>query len=283
MARPQRPPHVDERTAHEIELARYQERRTRILLWVFIGMMPGGCLCPVSMLWMVNNQTLGIALMIAMILLPLVGLGGMLLMLSDRSRYRRALAIAEQAGNMGFGYAYRPRKKELELVRAFALFQSADVDDAYNCIAGEIAGYQLTVMEYNFQIGYGKYAAAYKQVVAVVHGAGAGLPRFTMQPFGWLEKLVALVGSSAIPIPQRPEFGKRFQLHCRKPDAILPLFTPQVVEMCMQDKRQMLSANGEEFLYGLRNTGGKPDQLPDLAATAVRFVAAMPPTADGQA
>ena len=81
------------------------------LFYFFLLLIPLGCVIPCILFGYLPQGTPGTACAIAGLGLPFVGLGGMLLMLGDRSRYGRSLGLAEQADRMGFGFIEKPTEE----------------------------------------------------------------------------------------------------------------------------------------------------------------------------
>jgi hypothetical protein len=109
----------------EIEGLRRKRKRVLLLLVLFIVLMPVGCVGPFT-LFSVAPKSFQTPLFIAAGVLPLVGLAGTLLMLGDRSKASRSLALAEKAQQMGLGFVERPKPDEYRWLEKTESYGAAD-------------------------------------------------------------------------------------------------------------------------------------------------------------
>jgi hypothetical protein len=244
---------------------RRRRRRARTLLLVFLALMPVGCVGPLSLFTLVPEGKAQTVLVVAALLLPFVGLGGALLMWGDRSKYTRALALAEQAEQLGLRFTEKPGKEEWEWLRALRTYGHADEHaGARNLLAGTMAGSGVTVMDYTFVIGFGKGRDICDQTVFALDSAAAGVPNFFLGPRGWLDKLARLFGGGGIEIPGEPEFAKRFVLAGDDEEAIRRCLTPTVIQMCLRQPDRTVEVREGSVVVQRYKKLAAPDQYPEV-------------------
>jgi hypothetical protein len=224
---------------NESTIAALRQRRGRLRLWlfIFIALMPVGCIGPFGLLMVVPDGTPKTVLGILMLGLPFVGLGGMLLMLGDQSKAKRALALAEQAEEMGLLFTEKPKKGEYDWVRELKMYGNADDRArASNQLTGDNSGIDVTILDYSYVVGIGKYAQVYSQTLFVLHDVAQGLPDFILYPRGWLEALSALFGDRLIELRDHPGFSKRFAVQGDDAEAIRECLGEAAVQLCERYK-----------------------------------------------
>jgi hypothetical protein len=227
---------------NEVVIATLRRRRRRARTWffIFIALIPLGCVGPIGLLRFVPEGATT-PLMIAALFLPFVGLGGMLLMLFDRGRYSRALAAAEQAQRMGLRYIEKPAAPAYARVQALQTFNDADAQvGAVNLLTGDADQLPLTIVDFAFAVGYGKGKAVYDQTVFLVEEAVAGVPDFVLYPRSWRDKLSKLLGDRFLEVPGQAAFNRQFAL--RGTEEAVAFFNPQVVQLCLAEKDMTLEA-----------------------------------------
>jgi hypothetical protein len=266
-----------EGNAAALEAVRRRYRRTVFLFYFFIALMPLGCVGPCGLAMVIPNETARAVFGMTGLLLPFVGLGGMLLMLGDRSRYKRSLTVAEQADRMGLSFTEVPAKAEYARLRQLPVFDEATKDDARNLVTGQLGGVALLAADYSYAIGTGRYANASTQTVLALPGAAEGLPRFLLVPRRWTDRLAKLLGGRAIELPGRPEFNKQFTLGGLNAAAIAACFTQEAVQLCLEGK-DLTAQTGEGMLVVHReNQFVDPAEYERLAAWAARLARALRP------
>src|SRR5262249_50082037 len=122
------------------------------------------------------------------LVLPLVGIAGVLLMLGDRSNYKRSLALAKQADAMGFEFIEWPTREQYDRFGRLYLFRWHGGDPARNMLVRRDEGVKVTVLDFNSAVEATQTKRAYVQTVFVVSLDDTDLPPFVLNPHGWLTK-----------------------------------------------------------------------------------------------
>jgi hypothetical protein len=101
-------------------------------LSVIAGTLLGGCVLP----WLMPGNPFENPWSVVGFLGPLVGLGGVLLMVGDRSRYRRSFEMARHADAWGLVFVERPDRRQYGFLQDFTIFGGATTDFAQNFMSG---------------------------------------------------------------------------------------------------------------------------------------------------
>jgi hypothetical protein len=257
------------------EVARIRKKRnlTRIFFFGSIGFMALSCLGGCGLAMLISNDTAKAVFGITGLLGPFVGLGGMILMWSDRSRYDRSLDLAREAEELDLDYREQPTKKQLAEVDGLQVFHDHTDDFARNCLDGEYKKTPLLVMDYNCSWGRGKSAYVIMQTVIVFPDALPDVPDLLLYPRGLLDKLADAVGLGGrpIPIPGEKEMNKEYGLYSEREKKAAELFTPEVADACLDERKIVLEVNRGTMLVYWYETYIKPAELEDRLATAMRL------------
>src|SRR5436305_12746591 len=119
-------------TAREISQLRKRRALARTLFFGSIAFMPLSCLGGCGLAMLIKQETVQAVFGILGLLGPFVGLGGLLLMWSDRSRYGRSLDLALQAEEWGLAYSEQAPERKHDLLRDFQVFHDPTSDVARN-------------------------------------------------------------------------------------------------------------------------------------------------------
>jgi hypothetical protein len=266
-------------------IASLRRRATRVLrlFYFFVLLIPGGCIGPFALFALFKEGTVATILMVCGLLLPFVGLGGMLLMLGDRSRYKRSLAMAEQAEQLGLRFIESPQPKDFEYLRASQFFRGAANDAAMNLMTGKIEGIPLTALDYSVAYGVGKYKIVSDQTVAFLHDAAEGLPSFVLYPKSWLDTLSEMLKERSIELPGQAAFNQRFILRTRDKEAVTRLFTSRIVELALSDSTRSVEVYEELLAVFRYKKREKPQEIPQLVEEAMSWVKALRAAGEGRA
>lgn len=252
-------------------------RKLAIANAVLIGslaLIPLGFLCPCgfSMIIFDTSAALATVCAISSFLLPFVGLGGLLLMAGDRSRYVRALAVAQVAQSRKLKYTYEPKSSKYRLLRSFRLFTGADHERAYNLMVGKMAQLPFFALDYSHAYGSGGSAIVYYASVTVFQAGFEGLPAFVLYPRGWFDKLSDFIAGAPLKFSPSKKFNKAFVVIGDERSAIENLFTDRFVELCLSEpnltielRDSMLVAYCYETLLDERRYEEFLDLLQDIA------------------
>jgi hypothetical protein len=218
-------------------IASLVQRRRRARAWLigFLVLMPVGCVGPFS-LFSVAPKSMQTPLFIAALALPLVGLAGAILMLGDRSKYRRALALAEEGQALGLRLVEKPAKPEHERLQSLRLFGHADTHvGGWNLLGGPVEGVRAAALDYAFVLGAGQGKKTVEQTVFLLNGAASGVPNFIAYPRSWRDSVSRVLGQRYAEVPGQPAFNQQFAVP-GEDGAALTRFTPEAVQLLLEQK-----------------------------------------------
>jgi hypothetical protein len=232
-----------------------------VILFSSIAMIPLGFICPCGISIALADASMGAAagFGIASLLLPFVGLGGLLLMTGDRSKYVRGLAVAEVAESRRFRYAYEPKKKQYQFLRSFRLLDDPDDEFASHLMTGKIDKIPVTALDYSHAYGLGTAAIVYRATVVVFMGGFEQTPSFVLYPKGWLDKLRDLISGRPLKFSTSKAFNETFAIVGDEPSRIEAIFDERLVKLCLKEDNLMLEVRQGRLLAYCYETILTPD------------------------
>jgi len=242
-----------------------------------IAFIPLSCIVCCGAAGLIPNDTAKAIFGIAGMFSPLIGLGGMILMWSDRSRFARSLDLAQQADEMGMTFAEKPGKRELKLVRSFQLFRDSSSDAGRNGMTGAYEDASLVVMDYSCAWGVGGDASVLNQTAIVFEDFAEGTPDLVVYPKCMLDKLSDAVGlpGQAIKVPKADKFNKKYGLYAAQAVAATSLFTPKLTDLCLDEASVVLEVTAGNVLVYWYETDIPPDELAERLAIAHKIAEAL--------
>jgi hypothetical protein len=257
--------------ANEIARVRNKRNRAQVIFFSCLALIPLSCLGGCGLAMLIPHETARAVFAGIGLLAPFLGLGGMLLMLGDRSRYGRSLDLALLGDELGLAYTEQPTRRQLREVRQFQVFREPTDDYSRNGLEGEFKKTPVVIMDYNCSWGRGRLAYVIAQTVLVFPEALPEAPDLILFPKGLLDKLADAVGLGGRPvrIPGEKQLNKAYGLFSEEEAAAL--FTADVAEICLEERKLVLEVSGGSLLVYWAETYIKPGELPDRLATAVKL------------
>ncbi len=264
---------ADNDNAREIARLRKKKNLTQTIFFGSIAFMLLSCPGFFGLGAFIRNETIQMVFYATAIFGPFVGLGGMILMLGDRGRYGRSVELALQADELGLAFREQPSRRQVGEVSGFLAFQDHDDEHARNSLEGEYKKASLLIMDYNCSWGTGRYAHVIMQTVFVFPDALSAAPDLVLYPKGLLDKLADAVGlrGRAITIPGEKQMNKEYGLYSDREKQAVALFTPDVVDACLEERKLVVEVNRGTLLVFWSDTYVKSADLADRLATAQRL------------
>jgi hypothetical protein len=258
-----------------------RRRLARAQTWFYVSLCALGVGVPVAAvgLLLLLSDPLGSAppiVILAGIVVACVGLGGLLLMASDRSSYKRSLGVVAQADRMGFHFTEHPPEEDYSWLRSLRVFSYADADAAANLLTGQIDGATVVALDYtdSYRGASGRVEKIYSQTVVAVLGSPDDWPNFLLSPKGWLDAVSQFLGDRLIELPGRREFNRRVALRAED-DRITAYFTPELVNLCLSKDRLVVEAQSELLVVFRTDRLAAPQEYPELIAFALQLADAL--------
>jgi hypothetical protein len=274
-------PDADRTDNNATAAASLQRRRARAVRWFRVGLAltPAGLAAGVVAVLGFASDPNGPAwavLCLAGILVLCVGLGAMMLMASDHGKYRRSLALLDQADRMGFRFTEKPAQEDWLALRGPRVFQWPDRrDTVVNMLGGSATEGPVYALEYCYSLRTPAGQTASQQTVIALPDAAAGLPDFLLFPKGWLDRAVGILSHPSVQLPDQPEFNQRLSLRGEDADRIAACFAPEVVALVLQEKGLWAEAQNGLLVLFRKNKIARPEEYPDLIARALRLARAL--------
>ncbi|RLG15093.1 MAG: hypothetical protein DRN71_02195 [Candidatus Nanohalarchaeota archaeon] len=109
------------------------------------------------------------------------------------------------------------------------LFTKGHSRKAHNIMKGETNRVHWTVFDYEYTVGYGRHSHTYNLTVASAQLHDLSLPKFSLGPESFFDKLGDMIGYKDIDFDSNPEFSKRYLLKGMDESAIRKLFTHEIL------------------------------------------------------
>lgn len=233
------------------------------LFWAYawlctsLALVPLGFCCPCGLAMAVGENSAGVAavLAIASLLLPFVGLGGLLLMTGDRSKYVRGLELARVAESRKLRYTYQLKKKQYQFINAFSLLADPTDEFAIHFLAGKWRGLPFIALDYSHSYGRGAFALIYKATVFVLQEGFEDLPNFVLYPRGWIDKIGDMIKGSPLKLGSSKKFSKQFAVVTSEPARVASVFSADLIDWCLDEPDLTLEiCNGKLLAYRWERT-----------------------------
>lgn len=186
-----------------------------------------------------------------------------------RHEKRRTEAMQAVCHKLGFRWAGQ-RKGSPE--SPLPLFNRGHSHRIKHAMAGEVAGQNVTVMEYRYVIGSGKNQTSYNQTVVLLPEGGSGLPDFELAPENVFHKLGQVFGYQDIDFAENEKFSSQYLLRGDDEAAIRRVFNGAVLAfLAGRPGWTVQSRAAEAVVFRARKTC-KPEGIPTFLADALQIL-----------
>jgi hypothetical protein len=263
---------------------RRRSARVAALFWAGIVAIPLGVVCPCGLAAVVHRVAPDWSQPVALsaFLLPLVGLAVALLLLGDRRRYRRSLALVKLAEAFGLQHAHKPKTDRVAFVGSFPHFTLHRVEhsgQAADLLQGTYKGRPLAVFDYSFLWLLGYKHVVSRQTVAIFTAGFESLPEFAVVPRTWADRFRQFILGEALgptlKVPGEQDFNRHFLLTGTERKAVLRCLTEEVLDLLLEDTRLQIEVRGGMLLVCPREVTVGAAEYEDFLATAGRIARAL--------
>jgi hypothetical protein len=271
--RPREPRNRDDHNAAEAATVRRRHRRRLILMVVFAALMPVGCLVPGALAFLLPDGAMT-ALCVTALVLPLVGLGGCMLMIGDWFKSRRSLALLEQAERLGLRYTERPAGGEVAWLARLRSYRFTDGGgQGANLLRGAVDDEELWAVDYTCWSD--DHRSVYYQTVFVLRGAVPDGPDFLVTPRGWLDKLGRIFGDKSIELPRHEGFSRDHRIDGDDAEAVRDCLRKAVVRLLERSPELTVEVHSGDLIAQRYGHRPKPDDYPRAIAQLRELAAAL--------
>jgi hypothetical protein len=257
------------------EIARLRKRQNlaRALFFGSIAFIPLSCFGGCGLAMLIHHETTQAIFGMVGLFAPFIGLGGLILMWSDRGRYGRSLDLALLADKLGLAFTEHPPKKQMGLLKQLQVFHEPTSQAARNSLAGDYKNASVVIMDYSCAWGRGRFAYVIAQTVFVFPDEAPEAPDLILYPKGLFSKLVEAVGLQGrpIPVPGEKQLNKEYGLYSEEADAAAARFTSAMAEACLQENKLVLEVSRGDVLVYWMEQYIKPGELQARLATALKL------------
>lgn len=212
------------------------------------------------------------AAIVALAAVPVVIVGAFIL--TERRRRDALLQYSEQRG-------YRFEKSrpggEAELWEAFPIFRKGR-GHAWGCtITGQVGRTPFTAFDYVYITGSGKSSHRNPLAMMLWETPGVNLPRFSLGPEGFWNRLAQRFGKQDFDFEGDEEFSRGYELQGDDETAVRALFTPARRAYLVAAgpdgtvQRHHLAGAGSRLLWWRTGRLPRPDQLDQFIADGDRM------------
>lgn len=176
---------------------------------------------------------------------------------------KRREAIRAFADSSGYTYSEEEDAlAEALSARGFTLFQHGHGKHVSNVVRARLERSDVLLFDYRYTIGAGKNSHTYHQTVLVFTHPETALPRFSLRPEKFWDKLADALGSKDINFPEAEVFSKLYRLNGEDEEAVRALFDGEKLDYFTQNPNLYIEAAGDTFLYYRLSRLVKVEELP---------------------
>jgi hypothetical protein len=184
----------------------------------------------------------------------------------QRAAKQRREAMMQVATALGLRFEEERDELALGALGACNLFCIGHSRRISNVLSGAIDGLEVTVFDYAYTIGSGKYRHTFAQTVAWTRVADSKFPTFALAPEGVLDKIAEFLGGQDIDFASHASFSTRFRVRGDAEGSIRRLFTPAVLEYFEKNDDVCAEASGDKLIAYRLGHLAEPEALRDLVS-----------------
>lgn len=181
-----------------------------------------------------------------LIIAAAAGLGGMAYWSYQAGKNRRE-ALQQLANEMRWTFSPQGDEGLLSALGGFSLLSRGHSRRMSNVLRGSAKDVPAAVFDYQYSTGSGKSRHTSHFTAACIGVSGPPLPRFTLRPEQFFDKVGDLVGFKDIDFESFPEFSKRYLLRGENEQEVRRLFGTRAIGfiekeagLCMEGERDQL-------------------------------------------
>ena len=212
------------------------------------------------------------AAFVALAAVPVVIVGAVIV-----TERRRREALQQYSEQRGYRFEKNRPGAETELWEAFPIFRKGR-GHAWGCtITGQVGGTPFTAFDYVFITGSGKSSHRNPLAMMLWETPGVSLPRFSLGPEGFWNRLAQRFGKQDFDFEGDEEFSRGYELQGDDETAVRALFTPARRAYLVAAgpdgavQRHHLAGAGSRLLWWRSGRLPGPDELDQFIADGDRM------------
>jgi hypothetical protein len=192
---------------------------------------------------------------------------------------RKLAEMADACDTMNFRFSEKVPKRQLADLAVLPLFGRGHATKGYYCMEGEVAGWPITSMQYQYTTGSGKSAQVHSQTAVIVRGTEE-LPDFELCPKSFWRKVGELFGMASITFQENPNFSSAYDLRGPDEKAIRDVFTSEVLVYFADHRGWTVESRYGLFAVYQQDIACAAKECAERVATALNILRLFQPMAD---
>jgi hypothetical protein len=195
---------------------------------------------------------------------------GLVLWLVFRYEKKRTAALEIVANEIDLQFSPHKDERLLAKLQQFRLFNWGHSRRMKNVMTAVTEHATMTIFDYQFTTGGGNHSRTHSHTLVAMEMTALQLPRFSIWPEGWTDKIEAKLGFQDIDFDQHPEFSSKFVLQADDETAVRCFLTNQILDMFVTRPEISVDAIPGLFTY-MKARRSKPEEIRELMAEAYAF------------
>lgn len=203
----------------------------------------------------------------------LLGAGGAIAAIAYFSDRKRQASLEEYCQIRGYRLERERKGGQEPLAEAFPIFRHGRSRRWRWTITGSIGSRPFTAFEYTYMTGGGNSNQRHRCAMVLWEAAEAQLPRFSVVPEGFFQRIGQRFGVKDFDFDDDPEFSRAYQLQGDDEAAVRALFTPRrrmyltaPAPDSGKARRHNLAGQGSRLIWWRDGGLPGPDQLDQFLA-----------------
>ena len=191
---------------------------------------------------------------------------------SHFSEKKRSQELKLLATEMNFDFSNLIRPNTKNKLDCFNLFNQGHSKCFKNEIWGLGHGNNISIFEYSYTLGHGKYRKIYNQTALLIQCNDFYFPEFELKPESLFDKVKEMFGAQDIDFESYPKFSKKYLLRGKNEDEIRTIFPLKVIRFFESKHNFCTEAKGNYFLFYKSSERCEPYQISEFIETGQRVL-----------
>ncbi len=185
---------------------------------------------------------------------------------------RRRTDLEALAAELGLEFQSGGDRELRDRLSSFKLMSTGRSRRLDNLLRGQSASTTTAIFDYQYTSSSGKNSNTRRYTVFLMESDELRLPSFSLEPEGFLHRLVASLGWQDINFDTHPEFSRMYQLQGSDEESVRELFQPGVLEYFEQHKGLCVEGKGNQLIVYYQGKRPGVDAIPGLMQDGLAVV-----------